>query len=254
MKFYASFVAFAALLLSITSSCKKENNPGGDHPSVEKDIVISFQQQGISMSQVDSAMIVFKKQGSQQFVLKRFDKQTNFMNVVTEDLSAGNYTMDIYIYTKKAADNSSRMYSRSIGVTLPLSSNHVMTAPTGEINGVWDPHIVLASANNEAVIVLAADNADPYFDVRVKDSKWDYFYIDRIAFNRNGGMNEQIAAGSWECSSNCYTNDKVIVNTTAFVPFNNEVKTKQWNNGEIYIILYDSETDEELSFFYTYNK
>ncbi|HYE56674.1 MAG TPA: hypothetical protein VD996_17620 [Chitinophagaceae bacterium] len=262
MKFFPAgflqkpLLAFTAMLtfLTVLQSCKKEKNPGGGDAGIEKNLVINFQPGTIPIADVDSATVVFKKQGSQQFVLQRFDKGSNFLNVLTDGLSAGDYTAEIYIYTKKAADNSSRMYTRSAGFTLPLSSNLTLTAPSGAINDVWKPHIVLAAANNDVVVVLAADNAEPYFDIRVKDNKWDYFYVERAANNRNGGMNELVAADSWECQNGCYTNDKLIINSTAFVPFTNTVKTKQWNNGEVFVIVADSDSQAEQVFFYVYDK
>lgn len=242
------------LLLGVLllQSCKKDRPSNG--PSIEKYMLINFAAGSIPIAQVDSASIVLKKQGSNMPIYRRFDKGSGSLNLLMDDTQTGNWTAEISIYTKKGDDNSSRLHTRSVGFSLPLASNLNLTAPSGEIGGVWKPHIVLASNNNDVVVVLAADNGEPYFDVRVTDGKWDYFYIERYAFNRNDGMNEQVAADTWECYASCYTSDKLIVNTTGFLNFSNLVKTKSWNNGEIFIIVADMETQRERSFFYTYNK
>jgi hypothetical protein len=233
-------------------ACKKDR-PSNGSPA-EKSMVINFNSGGISLVQVDSAVIVLKKQGSNTPYYRKFDKGTGSLTLAMDDTQTGNWTAEIAIYTKKATDNSSRMFTRSVGFSLPLTSNLTLTPPTGEIGGVWKPHVVLSSDNSDVVVVLAANNEDPYFDVRVKDSKWDYFYIERYAFNRNGGMNEQVAADAWECYASCYTSDKLIVNTTDFQDFSNTVKTKAWNNSEVFIIVADLETQQERTFFYHYDK
>ncbi|HEY0677347.1 MAG TPA: hypothetical protein VGD17_03635 [Chitinophagaceae bacterium] len=252
LKQFTTSAALLMITLVTLQSCKKDRP--SNEPSIEKSMKINFQAGAISIADVDSATVVLKKEGSATLFYRRLDKSASSLHMLMDDSPAGNWTAEIFIYTKKGTDNSSRMFTRSIGFKLPLASSLNITAPTGEINGVWKPHVVLASNNNDVVVVLAADNGDPYFDVRVKDSKWDYFYIERYAFNRTGGMNEQIEADAWECYNSCYTQDKVIINTTDFLDFANAVKTKTWNNGEIFVIVADIETQEERSFLYNYNK
>lgn len=253
---FKHFFALTAVVLFsgfLFQSCKKDR-VRNDQPSLERNLVVSFANGAIPFAEVDSANITMTKQGSNTAYFRRFDKGTNSLDLVMDDNLTGNWTASITIYTKKSADGSSRMYTRSVGLTLPLNANQSLSGPTNDIQGVWKPHIVLASANNEVVAVISADNGEPYFDIRVKDSKWDHFYVERAAHNRTGGMNELIAADSWECAASCYTNDKLIINSTAFANFSNLVKTKTWNNGEILIILADEESGDDETFFYMYNK
>lgn len=250
--FFALTTAFI-LSVFILASCKKDNKPA-PQPVIEKNLVISFGNGTIPVSQVDSADVVLKKQGSNTPIYRRFDKGAAGLNLLMDDTQSGNWTAEITIYTKKGTDNSSRMYTRSIGFTLPLASNLTVAGPTNDLQGNWKQHVVLASINNQVVVVVAADNADPYFDIRVKDSKWDYFYIERHAYNRIGNNNEPIAADAWDCYTSCYTHDKLIVNTTGFANYAEFMRNKVWNNSELFIIVADAESGNEETFYYTYDK
>jgi hypothetical protein len=241
------------LLMTIAfSACKKDRH----QPDTieDKKLTINFPAGTIPVSSVDSANIVFTKQGSSIQTFKRLDKSATTLSVIIDDLSAGNWTAVVTIYTSKVDDQSSRMFTRSVAFSLPLASGLALAGPTGDIKGVWKPHIVMASDNNDVVVVVAADNEDPYFDIRVKDSRWNYFYMERYAHNRTGTGNEQMAADQWECFNSCYTVDKLIIDKTSFIPFTNTVKTRPWNNGEIFVVVADINTNEERTFFYLYNK
>jgi len=78
--------------------------------------------------------------------------------------------------------------------------------------------------------------------------------MERYAHNRTNIGNELMASGKWECSGGCYTYDNMIADSTTFLPFVETVKTKTWNNGEIYLSVSGAETGIEKTFFYIYNR
>lgn len=130
-------VAATLLIASLAiSSCKKDKYSPPD-VSVERYLVINFSGVTIPIAQVDSANIILKKQGSNTPTFRRFDKGAASLNLLMDDNASGNWTADLYVYSKKQ-DGSVRLFTRSIGFTLPLAANLSLVGPTGVNDGVWE--------------------------------------------------------------------------------------------------------------------
>jgi hypothetical protein len=129
-------IAALFLVLFTASSCKKDKTNPPD-VSVERYMVINFSNVTIPIAQVDSASIILKRQGSNTPIFRRFDKGAASLNLLMDDNLAGNWTADLYVYSKKQ-DGSVRMFKRSIGFSLPLASNLDLIGPTGGNDGLWD--------------------------------------------------------------------------------------------------------------------
>jgi len=236
----------------LLSSCKKD--PPQENPYYDQQLVLSFSNTTIPFNLVDSAAVIFKKQGAVTQVFKRFEKKNNSLAVVINDLSKGNWTADIYLYTR-SADTTGRRYQQTITLTgLHQRQDITVTAPNGKVDDGWKPYIMFADAGLNVIAFVPMDNREAAFDIIVKDKKWDHFYIERYAHNRTNVGNEIMASADWQCNNGCYTNDNIIINTTSFAAFAEKVKTKTWNNGEIYLEVKDTESGEERSFFYTYHR
>ncbi|HEX6180277.1 MAG TPA: hypothetical protein VFZ47_03480 [Chitinophagaceae bacterium] len=128
-------IAALFLVLFTVSSCKKDKTSPPD-VSVERYIVINFSNVTIPMAQVDSGTVILKRQGSNNPIFRRFDKASASLNLLMDDSPGGNWTADLYVYSKKQ-DGSVRLFTRSIGFSLPLVSNLDLIGPTGGNDGLW---------------------------------------------------------------------------------------------------------------------
>ena len=246
----ASLILTAFILFGV--SCKKEHPQ--NNPYFDQQLIVQFGSTTIPFNLVDSATVIFRKQGSATQVFKRLDKTANSLNTIINDLSKGNWTADVYIYTR-SADTTGRRYLQSVALTTLHQKEAIkVTAPNGKIDDAWKPFVVFRDAGADIIATIPLDSREASFELLLKDKKWDHFYMERYAHNRTNIGNETMAFGKWECSGGCYTYDNMITDTTTFIPFTETVKAKTWNNGEIYLSVSDAETGTEKTFFYVYNR
>ena len=128
--------ALLILLAAAASSCKKDKTNRPD-VSVERYMVINFSNVTIPVTQVDSASIILLRHGTNTPVFRRFDKGSASLNLLMDDNAGGNWTADLYVYSKKQ-DGSVRVFTRSIGFSLPLAGNLTLVGPTGGNDGLWE--------------------------------------------------------------------------------------------------------------------
>lgn len=237
------------------SGCSKEG-PKPQTPA--ENLQVSFSNNTIEFSLVDSGTVIFKKEGSQTPILKRFTKGNKTLEVMVGDLLPGNYAAEIYVFGRlpNGPAGITRRYVQQVGFTLPYTQAAAITTPgpDGGFRNNWKPHAVLSDAARSIVLTVPLDCRDPYFEFIVNDTRWDYLYIDRVAFKRNGTMNELMASGKWECDQACYGADRFIGNKTAFAPFVQLLTNKEWDNADIDAIAINQATGEEVVLFYHFNK
>jgi len=253
-----STILLAQLLAGITAlllatSCKKDKHDSP--PSGEKLLQVNFTTGSIDYNLVDSGYVVLKKEGSKSQYFKRWEKKTNAISIDIEDLPAGNWTAEMYLFSR--FDNKAgRRYRQDKTFTIAASGKSVqVNAPTGSITDAWSPNAFFYDAANGLSVAVALDNKDPHFDITVSDSKWKRFYLERYAYKRlqGGGGNALMAEGMYDCDGGCYTSDRLIHNNTAFVPFTQQLGNKEWDNGIIIIVIVDNQ-GRAVQFSYGYNK
>lgn len=246
-----TWLILTAVIL-IAASCKKDDPR--NNPYFDQQLVVQFGNTTIPFNLVDSATVIFRKQESASQVFKRLDKTANSLSVIINDLSKGNWTADVYIYAR-SADTTGRRYLQSVALTTLHDKQDIkVTGPSGKIDDAWKPSVVFVDADANIIATIPLDNREAAFDLLLKDKKWDHFYMERYAHNRTTIGNELMASGKWECSGGCFTYSNMIADSTTFIPFTETVKTKTWNNGEIYLSVSDAETGAEKTFFYIYNR
>lgn len=128
--------ALLIVLAAAASSCKKDKHRTPD-VSVERYMVINFSAVTIPMAQVDSGSIILVRQGTNTPIFRRFDKASERLNLLMDDNASGNWTADLYVYSKKQ-DGSVRVFTRSIGFSLPLAGDLNLVGPTGGNDGLWE--------------------------------------------------------------------------------------------------------------------
>lgn len=237
------------ILMVLFSSCLKQNM---DLPH-DRTMLISFNQQTIPFADTDSALVIFTKQGSPTALIKSLRKMTGSFKLELDDLNSGSWKAEVLLYTKKDMQGISNQYITSLQFTADQISGIYLTGPS-PTNTQWKKNIVLSTPNNDIVVIIPQDVVYPEFEIRSTSQQWNSFKVERGAFLRSGSMNLQVAAASWECQVNCMNSDRLIRNNTAFAAFSNEMKSKTWNNGEVSIIIEDSNLQIRKEFYYNWNK
>lgn len=249
------FLTICTAIILFTACRKdKHNSP----PPGEKELLINFSSTSIDLNLVDSAFVVLKKQDGANQIFKRFEKRPGAMSFAVDDLSAGNWTAEMYIFARFNA-SAGRRYRQEKAFTIPSGGAKeaiTLTAPTGAITDSWKPYAFFRHEQLGVSIAIALDNTDPHFDVEVRDTRWDLFYIERYAnkwVQGPGGPNAFVAEYTWSCDNGCYTSDKFINNNTGFLPFTQAVGNKEWDNGLIIVVIGDND-GADVQFTHTYNK
>jgi len=242
--------------LSVFIACKKDKDkPAGDVP-VDKEFSVSFGAGTIDQGLVDSAFVILKKAGSSVQTFKRFEKHAGKLSFYLEDLSAGNWTAEMYVFTR-FNQSAGRRYRQEKAFTIPtggIKNSITIDAPTGAITDAWKPYAFFNNETYGVSVAIPLDATNAHFDVTVREAKWNYFYIERYASNRlPGGANAAVAEQIWDCSTGCYTSDRFIDNKTAFLPFVQQVGNKEWNNGLI-IVVVKADGNLAVQFSHRYDK
>ncbi len=252
--FVINAVLSAIILLAVTG-CDKENEPETITDN-DASFVVEFSASTIPFNLVDSATVMLIKENATDTVIKKMIPGNNQMAVTVEDLAAGNWSAMVYVYARVANDNYKRRYD--LAKTFTSSSANASfqyQAPKGQLADDWKTRVILADNNRSVVITIALDPLDPYFDVVIKDSRWDYGYIDRIFYNRPAGGGSQFqGSGSWECMDECFRSSGFTFDKNAFVTLSQNMAGKPWTYTEILGTIMDSETGDERLFLYSYNK
>lgn len=233
-------VLVVAAALALFIACKKDKDKPAEDQPADKEFIVAFESGSIDQGLVDSAFVILKKAGSAQQIFKRFDKHTKNLSFYLEDLSAGNWTAEMYIFAR-FNQSGGRRYLQEKAFTIPqggIKNSITINAPTGTITDAWKPYAFFKDETYGVSVAIPLDATNPHFDVTVRDGKWNYFYIERYADKRlQGGGNTKVAEQIWDCSTGCYTSDRFINNNTAFLPFVQEVGNKEWDNGLIIVVI-----------------
>jgi hypothetical protein len=243
--------------IALFTACKKDKDPEPD-PPVDKELLVNFSTASIDLGLVDSGFVVLKRQGAASQVFKRFEKKTGTLSFAIDDLSAGNWTAEMYIFARFNA-SAGRRYRQDKTFTIQSGGAResiTLTGPTGAITDAWKPYAFFRHEQMGVSIAVALDNTDPHFDVEVRDTRWDLFYIERSAnkwVQGPGGPNAFVAEYVWSCDNACYTSDKFINNNTGFLSFTQAVGNKEWDNGLIIVVLNDYD-GADVQFTHKYNK
>ncbi len=257
MKFITSLAVRLLIISSVITSviaCKKDKE--SSRPPEERILQVNFSTATIDFSLVDSGYVILKKNGSGNQVFKRFEKKQATLTFSIDDLSAGDWTAELYIFSR-FRQSAGRYYRQDKSFAINSTAPSITLAgPSGAATDAWKPyaHFRNAAKNISAGVALRSD--DPYFFIQVGESKWDYFFVERHAYKKlEGGAKAFIRDAMWVChaGTNCYTADKFISNNQAFVPFGQYLADKDWDYGVIIVEVTDAD-GEMITFAHNFDR
>jgi hypothetical protein len=240
---------FLVLVVTIVS-CNKTTNPIPEPEPTEKKIVINLVNSFVKTEQIDSANIVFKKQGSLNPVFQRLIKGTNTLETTIDGLPAGEWTAELDLYTKKQADGKSyeHIASKTFAITSGTSTITI-NGPTLQTTDGWKKRLVLSTSDNDIVVIIPVDVTDPYFEIRTKELQWNFFSVERTAVSGSA----VVANKKWVCNNDCPGNDRLIYNSDEFIPFIEIIKTSSWTRNDIVISVGNLQNQQFNDFVHEWN-
>jgi hypothetical protein len=246
------------LILAFTTaiiSCNKNNDTIPAVPTVptipaEKKLVINLQNATVKSAEIDSASVVFRKQGSFNPVYQRLDKKTNTLETTFDGLPVGEWTAELDLYTKKQADDKSYEHVATKPFTI-TSSTGVVTINGPSLQGAdgWKERLVLSTSDSDIVVIIPVDVTDPYFEIRTKGFQWNSFSVKRIAVSGTAVVTNK----KWICNNDCPGDDRLIYNSDAFVPFTEIIKNTPWTRNEIVISVGNIQNQYYNDFVHEWN-
>ncbi len=182
-------------------------------------------------------------------------KKDRVLKANVDVLAEGEWRAEIRLYARVPNDNHPRRYD--IVQTIGLTGNRKgirLPAPKEILDDQWKPRVIIAKQNRSVLLTVALDPNDPYADLVVTDPAWDYSYIDRTALYKNDNGEQRTDGGSWECDGDCYADGVFQFEPTAFAGFAQRMANRNWLRSEVYGLLMNRSTGEELNLYYVFNK
>lgn len=174
-------LAALCLLFAALTGCKKAE----PSISVPQEITVQFSNTGVPFSEIDSIVVVVRDQ--QQFIKqwKTLQKGSSSFKQSLQGLAAGNYTVELYAYSALAEDLNAKQYARTINIELPLKKPAVVNAPTGKFNDSWFKRAIFMGTQQNAIIIVAMDPRDSYYEVRLKQPAAKQIHLERYSVDNN---------------------------------------------------------------------
>lgn len=213
-------------------------------------LVIDLQQSAITVNQVDSANVVFRKIGTDLRVRQRLVKTAqNKLMIALHQLSPGTWHADIEVYTK-AVNRQSNQYViiTPIQITGELADVR-LTGPGATSGGGWVKRHVRASAGNEVVLIVPDDVYDAYFEFRSATARKLVLGIQREAINVNYVVDHK----TWACTNACFDGEGCIADNNYFLPFVTNTRAHPWTSNSISIGVFTEKSEELVSYDRTYH-
>jgi hypothetical protein len=239
------------LVLAVTIiSCNKTTNPIPEPKPTENKFVVNLVNSIVKTEDIDSANIVFKKQGSFNPVFQRLIKNTNTLETTIDGLSAGEWTAELDLYTRKQANGKSYEHIASKPFTITSGTGTIsIDGPTMQTVDGWKKRLVLSTSDNDIVVIIPVDVTDPYFEIRTSGLQWNFFSVERTAVSGTA----VVANKKWVCNNDCPGNDRLIYNSNEFIPFTDIIKTSSWTRNDIVISVGNLRNQEFNDFVHEWN-
>lgn len=253
MHTFKRILALVLLVSTFASSCKKSiDNP----PPAPAGVIALVSGVGTIAANTIDSVEVYLSAATQPIQRFKMEAVNGYWQFKVPTMPQGQYAAEIRVYQKKANANDQVAYQYSVQdvVTLPLQQDIFAAAPTGQLTDPnWRKRLMMHDPAIKTTFIMGLKFTDPFFELRVgAGMEWKYVYVDKIAHQRQGSTNQQVGSAAFEIFDPLVA-PGLLNNTTAFGPLAVEMVNKQWNNGEILLLMLDA-AGEEYTFYHTYEK
>lgn len=239
-------------VVTLFTACEKDNED--DLPvSTGRELKLVFSSGSIPLNDIDSATVILSKAGSTA-IRKKLEKKNGYMVAPATDIPAGNWQMEWIVYAESPIGNDEygRQYALNGMVSFPFTGALQKPAPRGDFDGTWLPRVWLRDAETGLTLTIGMDFTDPYLSMQAAPGKeYSYYYIDRIASLTMGNNSTMVGADHLERMGDFPA--PYVVDNTSFSSLAETMKTRNWNKGEI-LVLVEEKNGPESVFYYVYQK
>ena len=207
-------------------------------------LVLNLRQSVLTIQQVDSADVVFRKVGTSQIIREKFLKKNEALTASLKALPPGTWNADVEVYTK-AVNRQSHQYKiiKPVQVTGEMAAVEI-EGPGATAGNGWLKRNVKASAGDEVVVIVPDEVYDSYFEFRSKTAHNYVYGIQREAIN----VNYVVAQETWICTTSCFDSQRRIVDSNHFMPFTQTILSSPWTRNEISISVLNDQQEMVLEY------
>jgi hypothetical protein len=240
-------IGLMALVMIITlPSCSK---PVDDQQPTAA-LVVDLQQSAITINDIDSADVVFRKTGTNEIIRQPFEKKAGQLVAALQSLTTGTWNADIELYTK-AVNRQSNQFVIIKSILIAEQAADIQIAGPGPTSGNgWLKRNVKASAGNEVVVIVPDEVYDSYFEFRTNTQQSLVFGIQREAIN----INYLLKMKTWACNNTCFDAKGRIADINHFMLFTQVIQSSPWTKSEISISVLNNQNEELLEYQRTWNQ
>jgi hypothetical protein len=238
------------LLLAVSIlSCKKDND--SSPTPADKKLVVSLQNHLIAVSDIDSANVVLRKNGTNTPYFLRLQKGTGKLEALVDGLPAGQYTADLDLYTREMPSSKHYQFVATKEVSLTNGQADIIIEGPSDLGpDGWSARKVSFTSNRDIIVLIPLDVNDPYFEVRIIGAAYNFVGVERTA-TLGAAV---VAHKEWSCTGNCPDIDGILFIKTIFLPFTNIIQNSNWTKNELIITVGNTQNQAYNEFGLVWNK
>jgi hypothetical protein len=243
-------LAGVIFLLSATflTACEKDVVPVPEPtpfpPPVTKELKLQFSNTGIPITDVDSVVVVVRDPARYIKKWQTMTKATTSFSLNLDDLPAGNYTAEIYAYSKTRADLTARQYALTTDIVLPLQQAAVVNSPTGSFADAWYQRAIFRDGATNTIIIVAMDPRDSFYEIRLNQPIAKNIHLQRYSIDVNAVVASRSYIRDLQGLVGC-------AEYSDFIPFVQAMNGKSWTKAVISGWV-EGENGGDIGFDYEY--
>ncbi|MCU0394548.1 MAG: hypothetical protein MUF29_01465 [Chitinophagaceae bacterium] len=223
-------------------------------PSAEKTISLDLSSGTIAAATIDSVEVFFSAPGKPPIRSLMQFTQSGWQ-MPAPPLAAGDYAINFRVYAREIQPGKTLrfQYAQAQVIGLPLTESKVFKGPNGTLEDRWLKRMFVQDTALKTTFIMGLHAEDPFFELQVGEGmRFQYVYIDKIAHWRQGGQSRRVESAAFE-REEMLVSPGILNNRTAFAGLAERITGKDWNEGEILLLLMD-EQGRDHTFYYSYSK
>jgi|GEM_PF-2889287 hypothetical protein len=226
------------------SSCLKNDFD----PNAPRYLTITFNNQGLSASDVDSVVFVLNVYDTTGFASKPLSLSGNQYSLDISTLPTGYYYMgEIAVYAKPDSLGVKYQYYYPLQFDPQIVSAITLPAPPGTGTGAWFKRIILEDEEKKVAAMIPLRVVDPYFEIKAESPYWIKISVERDLYYHMDNYETHAGSAKFECVGNCFINGTGrLVNRTAFQNFAASNSSAIWNRASAKFTIANNNPDETI--------
>ncbi|WP_448701787.1 hypothetical protein ACFGVR_06030 [Mucilaginibacter sp. AW1-3] len=247
------FPAFLIAGTVLLGSCKKNRNVSPD-TRVTSHFEVDFNTTTIDINRVDSVTISFNSAGRTE-IIKKMQKLATSYNIDNVEFGNDPVNVQIIVYTPKYDNIQGDKPIRTFAYDIAGTTNATINGPTDRKSDTWKPRFIFSDSDQHIRLTISEDQKDPYFSLKADHpQEWIVAHFQKAILDLNGTA---IDNALWEATSTDTIFPQginTIVNTTNFAPYAARIANVNWDQEDIYLLMFNNIPGKYIILHSVYNK